>query len=127
MKFHHLIQRFVLYAAVAGLAVTAAGCSQGPIDEDEAEELRSQLKTMRQELTQVQDDLTALGEKPDDERTVREQVQQLRDQLGTMTSSLSDIEEALKPPEPQQPPAGQTAPGGGGMGGAGGQAGGGAY
>lgn len=121
------MKQIVLYTAALGLIVVSMGCSSGPLSDEEAEELRSEVKEIGEQLDEVQ---TALADLPQarDEKDIEARVEEFRDQLATLKRSLDDIDEALKPPpEPEQPPAGQQAPGGGMGGGGAGQGGGQTY
>lgn len=113
---------FVLYAAMAALFMLIIGCSKGPISDEEAKELRAEVEEMRMELTKVQRDLADVIKKSEEDE-IEGLVQDVRDKLDSMASSLSGIQDKLKPEEPPKPPAGQTpgatpgggaAPGGGG-------------
>lgn len=129
MKYYTLIQRILMYVAVFGLAALVAGCSQGPVTNEEAEELRSEIKDMSDQLDQVRGDLATVLKAVQNEvedRDMEQQVEDMRDRLGSMLSRLSDLEEALKPEEPETPPGQAPRAPAGGMGG-GGAPGGGAY
>jgi len=109
--FTKLLQaKFVFYVATAGLAMLIMGCSQGPISNEEAEKLRAEVKEMSEQLTKVQTELADVIKKTE-ESEIEEMVQDVRNKLDTMMSSLSDIQDKLKPKEPPRPPAGQP-PGG---------------
>lgn len=130
MKYYTLIQRILMYMAVLGLAALVAGCSQGPVTNDEAEELRSEIKDMSDQLDQVRGDLATVLQAVQNEvedRDMEQRVEDMRDRLGSMLSRLSDLEEALKPEEPETPPGQAPAGGMSGAGGVGGAPGGGAY
>lgn len=107
--------KLILYAAAAGLVAMAIGCSQGPISHEEAEELRGEIKEMREQLRMVQSDLAGII-KSTEEDGLKEQVQDMSNKLDSMISSLSDVEEELKPVEPASQAPGKTPrqPAGGG-------------
>ncbi len=113
-----IVKQIVLYTAALGLIVVSMGCSSGPLSDEEAEELRSEVKQIGEQLDEVQ---AALADLPQakDERDIEAQVEEFRDQLAALKRSLDDIDEALKPPPEPEQPAGQQAPGGMGGGGAG--------
>lgn len=115
MRHDKIVWRVLLYAAAAGLA-TAAGCSQSPISSEEAENLRVEIKVIREQLTQVETELADVTKSIDD-KDMEEQVHDLRNKLDLMAKSLSDVEETLKPKEPPRS-AGQAPPGGATPGGA---------
>ncbi|MFO7784774.1 MAG: hypothetical protein ACQET7_14630 [Thermodesulfobacteriota bacterium] len=130
MRCYTPIKRMLMYMAVFVSALLIAGCSQGPVTNEEAEELRSEIKDMSDQLDQVRGDLATVLQAVQDEvedRDMEQQVEDMRDRLGSMLSRLSDLEEALKPEEPETPPGQAPAGGMGGAGGAGGTPGGGGF
>jgi hypothetical protein len=108
--FAKLLQAdLVLYAAMVALLMLPIGCSQGPISDEEAEELRAEVKEMREQLTKTQNDLADVIKKAE-ESEIEELVVDVRNKLDSMIDSLSDVEDKLKPKEPPKPPAGQAPP-----------------
>jgi hypothetical protein len=109
-----LTKRILCYMALFVSTIAIAACSQGPVTNEEADEIRAELEAMRNQLAQVRSDMDSLVQTTDDGR-VESDVEKMNDRLGTMMSRLSDVEEALKPEEPEPAPGGQPAGGTGGM------------
>lgn len=122
MKYGNLGYRLVLFMAAAGWITAVAGCSQGPISDEEAEDLRGKIKDMRTEMTQMKSQLADVVEQIDD-RNIGKELKAIHDKLDSMRKTASDVDEKLKPEEPPKPapagPGGGAAPGrpGGGAGG----------
>ncbi|MGM0427752.1 MAG: hypothetical protein ACQEQ7_11010 [Thermodesulfobacteriota bacterium] len=125
MKYGNLGYRLVVYVAAAGLIAAVAGCSQGPVSDEEAEELRDKIKDIRTEMTQMKNKLADVAQEIDDS-DIEQELKGIHDKLDSMTKTASDVDEKLKPEEPPKPApagggAGGGAPGGRPGGGAGGR------
>ncbi len=113
--YNKLVKRIVLFMIVFGSAtLLVSGCSQGPISIDEATEIRAEIGAMQDQLADIRSDLASIIEATENQ-AIETSAEQMRDTVAMMMSSLSRVEEALKPEEPETPPGQAPA---GGMGGA---------
>jgi len=99
------VLNYALLTAVAGVLVTVLiSCSSGPISYQEADELEGQIQELRARLEMVENKLADLqsAEGDDLSAAVSETVPASRDEINTVVARLSEIEETLKPPEPQE-------------------------
>ena len=107
----HISKYMFMYFVAVAIMITDFGCSQGPVSNQETDDLKSEIKDIRQHLTQLKSDLSELIAFTD-ENKVQSQATQMRDELESMKVSLANIEEALETEQPRQTPPGGTAPGG---------------
>lgn len=86
----------VLITMASALVLILSGCG-GPISYDEAEVATDMISTSRDEISDVQSDLSSLAEEDDVDPA---ELESLADQLGEVDAMLSDVESTIEPPEP---------------------------
>ncbi|MFW5827562.1 MAG: hypothetical protein ACOCU4_05700 [Alkalispirochaeta sp.] len=89
---------FVLAALAAALVLILSGCG-GPISYDEAETATDMISSSRDELSDVQSQLTSAAESDDVDA---EELETIADQLGEVEAVLNDVESTIAPPEPPE-------------------------
>lgn len=101
----HSKRRTMMMAVVAtALVLILSGCG-GPISYDEAEVATDMISTSRDEVSNVQSELSSLANSNDVDAA---KLQVIADRLGEVDAMLSDVESTIAPPEP--PPEEDMAP-----------------
>lgn len=101
---HSKRRTMLLISVAAALVLTLSGCG-GPISYDEAEVATDMISTSRDEVSDVQAELSSLANSSDVDAA---ELQVIADRLGEVDAMLSDVESTIAPPEP--PPEEDMAP-----------------
>lgn len=97
MKRHSIIS---MLAAVAAAVLLLAGCAQGGIGDEEAEEIRGELNEVQARLDAAEERIQAIAGGGGGE--VEELAGEAQQELDEARDRLADVDERLAPPPPPE-------------------------